>query len=386
MAACAWPCHETCGSCVKPALLCKFLDTAPMAGARGSPPPMAPLIVLMVEGRGRKMVARAPDADGWMKVESRWKRQERRRQAYCPRRPVPTDLRGRCFNCFAFDHRAASCRSKPRCFRCRALGHRSSDCLLRAGKLRSEVPHPPRLIWRPKSTPGRSGATPTAAAPTTLVDGQGSSQGRERRRRHRRKRPKRPEFSADEDTRPSPVASSEDERPVLGAVPSRPRKILDRSASISQREDSLARALVITVISGSPDSILPTIASRFEVEVSLMSLQCFGEARFLLILPSSAMAERVYDGERAFTSPTLRLNVMRWTRLINSQGASLPEPVEVDTCGIPAHAWELATAELILSDHCWIGGVHPDTADHQDVFRVVAWSSFPSRIPGSDGS
>ena len=67
-----------------------------MAGAGGSPPPMAPRIVLMVEGRGRKMVARAPDADGWMKVESRWKRQERRHQVYRPRRPILTDLRGRC--------------------------------------------------------------------------------------------------------------------------------------------------------------------------------------------------------------------------------------------------------------------------------------------------
>ncbi|CAN6221336.1 unnamed protein product [Urochloa humidicola] len=72
---------------------------------------------------------------------------------------------------------------------------------------------------------------------------------------------------------------------------------------------------------------------------------------------------------------------MRWTRLINSKGESLPEPVKVHINGIPAHAWELATAELILSDHCWIGGVHSDTADHRDVFRVIAWSSSPARIP-----
>jgi len=67
----------------------------------------------------------AIDADGWETVESRSQRRERSRR---PRRPVPVDLRGRCFNCFSDTHRAAQCRSRPRCFRCRSLGHRSAGC------------------------------------------------------------------------------------------------------------------------------------------------------------------------------------------------------------------------------------------------------------------
>jgi hypothetical protein len=45
-----------------------------------------------------------------------------------PRRAVPEDLRGRCFNCFSTRHRAAVCRHRTRCFRCLEPGHRSYVC------------------------------------------------------------------------------------------------------------------------------------------------------------------------------------------------------------------------------------------------------------------
>ncbi|CAN6272676.1 unnamed protein product [Urochloa humidicola] len=352
--------------------------------AGGTSAPVIPRIVLVEQERGPRLAARVPDADGWMEAKSRRARQERRRHELRPRRPVPADLRGRCFNCFSPDHRAASCRSKTRCFRCRALGHRSSACQLRPGESRSRFP---RLAWRPKTAPGGTVAALAASPPATdnvLLE---SSQGRKRRRRIRRRgKAARQEPSVEEDNRSSPSFprnSSEDERPVAEEVPVRPRKIMDRSASIAQKEDRLARALVITVISGSPGSILPAIADRFEVEVSSLSLQRFGDARYLLILPSIELADRVYNGGRPITSSSLHLNVMRWTRLVNSSGAALSSPVEVEISGIPAHAWELSTAELILSDHCWISGVHPETEDRRDVFRVVAWSSCPSRIPSA---
>ncbi|CAN6176040.1 unnamed protein product [Urochloa humidicola] len=38
-------------------------------------------------------------------------------------------------------------------------------------------------------------------------------------------------------------------------------------------------------------------------------------------------------------------------------------------------------AELLLNDHCWLGGMHPGTADRRDVFTVRAWCSDPSLIP-----
>lgn len=162
----------------------------------------------------------------------------------------------------------------------------------------------------------------------------------------------------------------------------KPRRILDRSASILQREDGLtARALVVSVLNGSADSILTTIAGRFEIEVTSLAPQCFGPARFLLILLTAEMMERVYDGGRLIITSSIRLHVMRWTRFLQSTVASLPSVVEVDIQGISAHAWELTMAELLLNEYFWISGIHPDTADRRDSFRVVAWCSSPSNFP-----
>jgi hypothetical protein len=72
------------------------------------------------------------DAEGRIKVETRWSRRRRRlaerpRPPF-PRRPVPLDLRGRCFNCLAVSHRAAECRRPSCCLRCRRPGHRAAGC------------------------------------------------------------------------------------------------------------------------------------------------------------------------------------------------------------------------------------------------------------------
>ncbi|CAN6243339.1 unnamed protein product [Urochloa humidicola] len=337
-------------------------------------PRSSPRYVIQNGGGSGTKVSSVPDADGWTDVMSRRRRREQRRQEFRSRRPVPVDLRGKCFNCFSPSHRAASCRTGPRWFRCRALGHRSFRCPLQSGGLRHEAPHLQQLVWRSKSSAAGMAAPPATAAAASNVAG--GSQGRRKRRRSRRNRNTgsgRSEGSpGNGEGGSTPVASSGDELPAHASP--RPRQILDRSTSISQREDGLAKAVVISVINGTSDHILATIASRFEIEVPSMSLLRLGDARFLLILPNAELAERVCNGGRPLisTSPPLQLHIRRWTRLLDSKGASLVSPVEVDIRGMPAHAWELATAELLLSNHCWIAAVHPDVADRRDVFKVVA--------------
>jgi hypothetical protein len=139
--------------------------------------------------------------------------------------------------------------------------------------------------------------------------------------------------------------------------------------------------LVISVIAGDPDSILGCVASRFEIEVASLSLLRFGPERFLLILPSVQLVERVLNGGRPIITPSLHLHVMRWTRFLHATAASLLVAVEINLRGIPAHAWELATAALLLNDHCSISEIHPATLDRRDVFTVIAWCSHPGLIP-----
>ena len=88
-----------------------------------------------------------PNTEGWLTMEGRHARQERRWRERPPRWPVPADLRGCCFNCFSSSHRAG-CRSKPRCFTYLNLGHISSACPTRLWwstviQERSKLPHNP---------------------------------------------------------------------------------------------------------------------------------------------------------------------------------------------------------------------------------------------------
>ncbi|CAO2144164.1 unnamed protein product [Urochloa humidicola] len=369
---------------------------APMAPPTAAPP-LAPRIVPAEDGHGLRNAARkgAQDEDGWSPVVGR--RQRRGCGALRPRRLVPADLRGRCFNYLSPGHRAANCQSKTRCFRCRGLGHRSSRCSWQPSRRHPEaVRRPKQLAWRPKVVVADGYAPAVGGRPMAVAaGGQGSAamdtpceapvaaQGRKRRHRPRRGRSKG--YGVSEDDADDAVAAP----PMPGGTHAQqgvdrrlPRKFLDRSASISEREDGLSKDLVVTMISGNANDILSIMASRFEIEVSSLSLKRFGEGRFLLILPNVDTAVRVFDGGRPFisTSPPLRLHLRRWDRLLDSRAASLDCPVEVELRGIPAHAWDLSTAELLLCDGCWIGGVHPDVADRRDVYKVMAWCSCPASI------
>ena len=125
---------------------------SPRASAPVSPVvTSSPRIVLRKGTTRREPPLVGPDAEGWVPAVSRHTRKELHRRGRLPRRPVPADLRGRCFNCFSPRHRAVSCRSSPRCFRCRATGHRSYDCVARPPPSTSG-PHPGR-VWQPVARP-----------------------------------------------------------------------------------------------------------------------------------------------------------------------------------------------------------------------------------------
>jgi hypothetical protein len=109
-----------------------------------------------------------PSEDGWQLVA--------RRKQWCwmghqapppqpPRRPVPVDLVGRCFNCFGQDHVAADCPNATQCLQCHREGHSAWAC---------KRPPPPPLsrCRQPSTTPqvrfSRCGAS-TALGDVALV-------------------------------------------------------------------------------------------------------------------------------------------------------------------------------------------------------------------------
>lgn len=155
--------------------------------------------------------------------------------------------------------------------------------------------------------------------------------------------------------------------------------------SIVQREEELGRALVVSVVTEQQEDlsgpIAATIARRFELVETLLTLRRYGLSSFLLILPSEEAAARVFNGGRPIIAPSFRLHVMYWTRFLHSSAAALLFAVEVELRGILAHAWEVSTTEQLLDEFCLVSGSHPDTATHRDVFRVAVWCSCPKRIP-----
>jgi hypothetical protein len=55
-------------------------------------------------------------------------------------------------------------------------------------------------------------------------------------------------------------------------------------------------------------------------------------------------------------------------RLAIADVVELPFFMEVGLCGIPAHAWELSTAQQLLGASCWSHALHTDMAAHLDMF------------------
>lgn len=135
----------------------------------------------------------SPNYDGWQTAVSRCTRKVLRRleRHPHPRRPVPIDLLGKCFNCFSPQHRAATCSLVTWCFHCRELGHRAHGCsarrvapssscvpqlVWRSTSMTAVPPCPRQLVWRPVS----SAAPATDAPAATTASSGGSREGRGR--------------------------------------------------------------------------------------------------------------------------------------------------------------------------------------------------------------
>jgi len=129
-----------------------------MADARRSQPPSPPRRADRSAAGSR--AGPLVDEDGFRTVVSRRRicAELRRSRRPPPRRPVPADLVGRCFNCLAFDHIASQCTQPSRCLHCEAVGHSAKNCK------RPRVVNQP---WRGRGRPVRragAGADAGAAA------------------------------------------------------------------------------------------------------------------------------------------------------------------------------------------------------------------------------
>jgi hypothetical protein len=146
-------------------------------------------VEVLVDGRSTGCRVGVGDG-GWVRVVGRRShcRSPRPRLPSQPPRPVPADLRGRCFNCFSPSHRAAECGSLVRCFHCRLPGH-----CVRVCPRRKKTPHHPArvLVWHPvsrKAIPKEAPLCATDGVSWVGGDGDGGKTKKRTRRGQRRRK------------------------------------------------------------------------------------------------------------------------------------------------------------------------------------------------------
>ncbi|CAN6323577.1 unnamed protein product [Urochloa humidicola] len=360
---------------------------------------------------------RTKDADGWEQVAPRYKRREQAEGSRRPRRPVPVDLWGRCFNCFSGEHRAAQCRSQTRCFRCRALGHRSFFCPRRSptapeGVSGPVVPPKRVTVWRrvapamAQVSTGPPQAMATPAQPTAYgvasdvprVDESGamppdSERGGRRRRRPRHRRCRAPQGVADavpimvagngSDVSPAPPARDDGISPARG-----PPCVIDWSIKLARAEADLRLAVFVTVVGDiaglDTEELKEVVATAFVLNPeSLVFRRSSQDHIYIMFVEDEATIIRITNAGPIPGSGGLQLHCRRWSRQAFAEGSALPVLADVEFRGIPAHAWEMTTAESLLSPYGWPHLLQPDTRNRDDysVFRVSAWCFNPSEMP-----
>ncbi|KAF0934864.1 hypothetical protein E2562_028868 [Oryza meyeriana var. granulata] len=209
---------------------------------------------------------------------------------------------------------------------------------------------------------------------------------------------RRPGDGAGNDVRPPRLAASgggvnarsvqvEVGRPVsvVGAPMSKPKRVIERTANIARMQDVLRRALNVLVVGNnqpvSEEEVITEVARGFDVDPSGLELYRVGQGGFQLVLQDEVAAERVFNEGRPLLADSFRLFFRRWSRYTASSGAASLHLVDVDIRGVPPHAWDIATAQHLLDDACWIRDVHPGTANRRDCFRLSAWCADPGLVP-----
>jgi hypothetical protein len=321
--------------------------------------------------------------DGWIRVEGRRARRGSARISKPLPRPVPVDLRGKCFNCFSSSHHVAACWSLVRCFSCRQSGHRALSCPSRRSSL-----CPPRLarVWRPSvrggaSLPGRAQVwRPVSRESSSVATPLGAMEARTRRGQRRRK--------VAGDMQVDRVVSGQVASDSSPGGPARLVRFLRRSREVDQAEADLRRVLIVSVLGpGSSDCaavVLEQLASRVSLEADALHLRRAASNSFLVFFPSEDLASRAFIGGQSLFVPPVRLHLKRWSRqALASGGGSLPLLKDFELEGVPAHLWGVGTAELLLDGLCMVQGLHPDSVDSVDmsVLKLRAWCFSPDGLP-----
>lgn len=150
-------------------------------------------------------------------------------------------------------------------------------------------------------------------------------------------------------------------------------------------EADLARAVVVTVLGARPAVDLAAAAAALHAEFGIgpadMSIRPFYPEDFLVICEHPIIRQLMVDRGHA-SSASFELSLRPWLRQAQVTGANLPFLVPLRLVGVPGHAWNRRTAEVILRGLGFVEQIADRTARRFDMSGFHVWlrTMDPARI------
>ncbi|CAL5018605.1 unnamed protein product [Urochloa decumbens] len=275
---------------------------------------------------------------------------------------------GRCYNCFASDHRIAVCRDPPKCILCSRSGHKARYCPSRASA----------QIWRRRGTPAVAAAT--QAAPAAAASDQGS-----------------PGPSAGPQDAPASAAGVGATSPkhemefIPGEAWRRPGCVtacVARTSEIKEAERDLQLHTLVAVqidarVQLTCDAVLRGALQQLRIPQRALQVTRISTSIFLLRFQSPALRNAALS-RRALDVGFTSLHLMPWGRQTGAGAAVTSLFYRARICfeGVPDHAHQIESVLRLLPARSFVEEIDYERKreDEKGCFILWIWCQDPDAI------
>ncbi|CAM0949630.1 unnamed protein product [Alopecurus aequalis] len=151
-------------------------------------------------------------------------------------------------------------------------------------------------------------------------------------------------------------------------------------------EQEIQRAVVVMITGDRPPVDLADAAAAIHARLELtpydFSIRAFSPADFLVICTSVETRDKMVRASMV-DGLGFSLSLRPWLRQNHADFVKAPFLVTMDIFSIPAHAWEMRTAQAILLGAGWIDTVAPAMTMRFDMsrFTLSLWTILPESVP-----
>ena len=134
------------------------------------------------------------------------------------------------------------------------------------------------------------------------------------------------------------------------------------------------------------DDLKAMVANAFVLNpATLVFHRSIRDHNYIMFVEDEATISRLTNAGPTPAPGNLQLHCRRWSRQAFADGIALPVLANIELRGIPEHAWEMSTAESLLSPYGWPHLLQPETRNREDysAFCLTAWCFNPKEIPSA---